>query len=207
MKKSIVTLISVCILLLFVNVLFSKEGKQWKNMDNEEIIKRIAKKHDISVEEARKLLGQKRGGKGGGKGKEGEFRERMKKFQDNSKSGMDNAIAVTTTDKYLFVIKGNYIYQYNINTLKLKNKVAIDEEKEKKKSYIKDRVKKRLEDAKRRIQELREQGNVEEAEELEAKLKQLQENAKKMRDRGKGKGKGRGKEILEEVKPNDEVIF
>jgi spermidine/putrescine-binding protein len=40
-------------------------------------------------------------------------------------------VTIATTDRYLFVVKGNWIYQYDVNTLKLKNRVEIEpEEKE-----------------------------------------------------------------------------
>ena len=120
----------------------------------------------------------------------------------------DNTVAMATTDKYLFVVKGNTVYQFDVNTLQLKNKAALDPEKEKGKRWVKDAMMERMAIAKKRIQQLREEGKNEEADKLEAELKKAWERMKKMKEKPMGWGDDKGGDLPpKEVNKEGDVLF
>jgi hypothetical protein len=192
MKKITAFVIMAMLILAFVPrlELTAQEGRGRGEMD-EERIKKIAEKHGITVEEVRERMAGARGGQGG-----------------QQQAPADNTVAMATTDKYLFVVKGNYVYQFDINTMQRKNKVALDEDIENKKNYIHDALKQRVATTKVRIEELREQGKNDEADKMEKQLKDFIERARKMnRKAGKGDRGGEMKKPEAEGNPQGDVLF
>ena len=149
---------------------------------DEERINKIAEKLGITPEEVRQRMANgelrdeirnRQGQNGGPGGMQGGGMPGMMPGQGGNSGTADNSVAVTTTDKYLFIIKGNYIYQFDINTLELKNKTVIDPDLEKRQQNMEEAIRQRVGALKQHIAELRAQGKTEEADRLENMLKEM----------------------------------
>jgi len=205
-KVMIACLAAVC---LCTWVYAQGEGER-PPFDNEERIKKIAERLGITPEEVKERMKQRgrRMGMGemvrppfGGPGMQPGWGMRQP----------DTTVAVATTDKYLFVVKGNTVYQFDVNTLKLLHKALLEPEGGNLRERYKEGIKRRIEQVKRRIEELKAEGKVEEAEKLEAQLKKWLERVKERGRKGWKRGRhggGKAKEgNKEEANKEEEVLF
>ena len=127
-------------------------------------------------------------------GQEERFGRGMKEQTPARSDGQ--SVAIATTDTYLFIVKGNYVYKFDIHTMKLLNKVALEEEQDTKQDR-QAQIRKKIEQIKMRIEQLKKEGKVEEAERLENALKKHLEIMKK-------DGNPVGKKPWKKGKPEEE---
>ncbi|MFH1706611.1 MAG: hypothetical protein ABIF71_01640 [Planctomycetota bacterium] len=188
-------------------------GGQGGKMD-EERINKIAEKLGITPEEVRKRMangelrdemrnrqgqGEGPGGQQGGRqGQQGGMPGGMPGMMpgQGGAQGVAETSVVTTTDKFLFVIKGNYIFQFDVNTLELKNKTVINPELEKSQQVVEEAIRQRVAAMKQHIADLRAEGKTEEADRLEKAFKEVAKwfmQGGKTGERNKEKGKEKDK--------------
>lgn len=213
MKNRTVLLTLVTVILVFLPCISAQgwggrdrgRGDREEGRHNEaEMLRKFAEKRGIPIEEAKERLEKRRA-----KGREEEVKNRGKQMPQFGKQE-DTSMAVTTTDKYLFIIKGNYIYKFNIETLDLIKKAVIDPDKEKRGEHIRNFLKKQIENKKAQIEKLEAEGKFEEAEKVEAELREIIKKAKKLQKGGQqraGNRKNRERPRQEEVNREDEVLF
>jgi hypothetical protein len=163
---------------------------------DEEQIKKIAKKLGIPPEEVKERMKARarnmRRDREMGEGGQGRRDREGGRFgrQRGGEPGADAPAAVATTDKYLFVVKGNNVYQFDVNTLKLLNKAVLEPELTPQ-ARFKQKIEQQVHKMKERIEQLRKEGKNEEADKLEEKLKKWLERVERMHAGGRERGERR----------------
>ncbi len=199
MKRTVIILCAAVILsALCLSVPVSAQDRQGGGM-NEERINKIAEKLGITPEEVKERMRQRQGGDAaggqagrGGIGMQGQ-QGRPEGFRPQN-SVQEAPAQMLATDKYLFILKGNTVYQLDIDSLKLLNQTELPEQKrEGIQDAIKRRIQERAEQTRMKIEQLRDEGKNEEADKLQQQL----DNMLKHLEKGKGmwnqpKGDARG---------------
>lgn len=186
------------------------EGRGGGGIDDARI-RRIADKLGITTEEVKERIKNRnvQGGRPGNDAHRPQWAQgRGNKSPQRPGSGTNASVAVATTDKYLFVVKGNNVYQFDVNTLKLLNTASLKPEKKDRRKDFRNRIEERVEKVKQKIEHLKKEGKTEEAEKLEKHLKQWLNKMKNRegadRDRGWKKDRGNRKKDKGGNKPEKE---
>ena len=97
------------------------------------------------------------------------------------------------TEKYLFILKGNTVYQLDINSLKLLNQTQLGEPAKgaNQQEMMKKKIMERAEQIKQKIEDLKAEGKDEEAAKLQAHLDRMMQYIEKGGNMKHKPGKGK----------------